>query len=196
MPRRVTVILSQGRRLGVEHQHREDELIAALLMHPSAEATIITDLAQMDPESTDRLCLESIAGTAVLFAWHAPQVASDAFEKLGIPARLVEGSDASDSTDDSLAIHYFDLNESASHESYADRIRQIAEEAAVAPVALTDLVNGGRIPLVDSAPNPGSSSTATQQISTVRESSRIDEDGSDDRDALDDLMDEFDAVDL
>ena len=166
-------------------------------MHPSAEATIIADLPEITAESTDGLCLETIAGTAVLLAWHSPQVASDVFEKLAISARLITGTNASVSGDGNLAIHYFDLNEPDSQNVYADRIRQIAEEAAVAPVALTNFVNGDKVPLVNRALDSDGSSTASQpQPSPTDEPQQIYDDRSDGRDALDDLMDAFDAVDL
>jgi len=201
MSRRVTVVLSQGRPLGAEKQHREDELVAELLMHPHAEATVIGDLVQISADSTDRLCLESIAGTAIVLAWHAPQTVVEALAKIGIDAHLLNApaanSDANAPTQSAagkaLSVHYFDLNDLKPLQFYADRIAQVAEEADVSPVALTNLTDGRNVPIAASEP-------AATPILNVVSRSVAEEDHGDEtteaRDKLDDLMDALDQIEL
>ena len=204
MSRRVTVVLSQGQRLGAERQHREDQLIAALLMHPLAEATIISDLTEIDSESTDRLCLESISGIAIVLAWHPPQKAAEVFTQIGITARLLNhpatttdtGQQDTTAVGRALSLHYFDLNEPESPEFYLDRIAQVAEEVAVTPVTLTNLVSGRDVPLATSEPNSNNSLEVVSRPSAIDHHHDHRADDREDGDKLDDLMDALDRVDL
>lgn len=198
---RVTVVLSQGQRLGAERQHLEDELVAQLLMSSSAEVTIVGDLSRIDAAGSDQLCLESIAETAVILAWHDADAAFRHLSRIGIAARLLNHtaigeSGVSAGSSATKEFYYYDLNEAKSPEFYQEIVGRVAEESQRAPVVLTNLASGDTLPLVGSTPQPTAPEAPVQSAQVSRGAMISDDDESESRDELDDLMDELDRVEL
>ncbi|MCG8585326.1 MAG: hypothetical protein MI757_11495 [Pirellulales bacterium] len=198
MSRRVTVVLSQGHRLGAERQYREDELVAELLMSSEAEATIVADLKRIEPGGTDQLCLESIAGTAVLLAWYDVETAAAELDRIGVAAKLLnhasnEGTAQNGNAGAARELYYYDLNAPEKPEFYLDVISRVADEVDRAPVGLTNLASGDLLPVLAMEP---AQPVAEPQVSQTVELNVAEDDEAEERDDLDDLMDELDRVEL
>ena len=95
-----------------------------------------------------------------------------------------------------MPLYYFDLNEPESPDFYTDRISEVAEEADVAPVALTNLADGRDVPLVAREPDTATLLNVVSRPSASSDRHDVAADESEDRDKLDDLMDALDQIEL
>jgi len=71
----LAVVLSQTDKPSTEHRDFEEELVAILLMKDGLEVSIIGDIANIEDDSTDALCLEGIRGNLFFVSWYNDQQA-------------------------------------------------------------------------------------------------------------------------
>ena len=80
----MAIVLSQTDKPSTEHRDFEEELVAILLMKDGLEVSIIGDIANIEKDSTDALCLEGIRGNLFFVSWYNDQHAKQHLESAGV----------------------------------------------------------------------------------------------------------------
>jgi hypothetical protein len=80
---RLPVVLCQHERRNSKQAEHEEQWITKLLFEDRLDATLVADLAQIQLESTDHLCLEGLRGDFVLVSWHAKELVAEQLARLG-----------------------------------------------------------------------------------------------------------------
>lgn len=103
MPRRLTVVVSQGQSAHPQKRALEEDLVAALLMERGMEVTVVPNLYDLLPDGTGMLCLRGIQGDVVVLSWLFPRAAHWILDRNGVRGRigvtLLEAGEASDEDD-------------------------------------------------------------------------------------------------
>src|SRR5215204_6183965 len=72
---RVTVVLSQAPGKHPAKRALEESVVAALLMEPDVEVSVVPNLYDLGPDHTGRLFLGSVTGDMVVLSWLYPRAA-------------------------------------------------------------------------------------------------------------------------
>ena len=72
MPRRLTVVLSQGQSLNPAKRKLEEDVVAQLVVEGGVEVTVIPNLYDLTPDGTGILALQGITGDMVVLSWLFP----------------------------------------------------------------------------------------------------------------------------
>jgi NAD-dependent dihydropyrimidine dehydrogenase PreA subunit len=88
MPKRLTVVVSQGQSANPAKRKLEEDLVAALLMARAIEVTVIPNLYDLAPDGTGMLCLQGIAGDMIVCSWLYPRAAHWILERNGIHGQI------------------------------------------------------------------------------------------------------------
>ncbi|MBI3823553.1 MAG: ferredoxin family protein [Planctomycetes bacterium] len=147
---RITVVLSQAQGKHPAKRALEESIVAALLMEPGLEVSVIPHLYDLGPDHTGRRFLGSVRGDMVLLSWLFPRAAFWVLDRDGIkgqwgetqlkppadddeeetgepqPAKGIGSLDVPDRT-----IYCLDLRDFNQHQPYVDEIRRVAEEGKV-----------------------------------------------------------------
>ena len=78
------LVLSQPHQNDPTRRDTEQELVASLLMQDRTEVILVQDVAQLENESTDALCLQGIRGDMLVVAWHNTVDCTEHLRRLGI----------------------------------------------------------------------------------------------------------------
>jgi Pyruvate/2-oxoacid:ferredoxin oxidoreductase delta subunit len=147
---RLTVVLSQAQGKHPAKRALEESLVAALIMEPGLDVSVVPYLYDLDAQHTGRLFLESIQGDMVVLSWLFPRAAFWLLDRDGIkghlgetqlkpPAADEDEDDAEESEPESPKgigavevpdrhIYCLDLRDFDNHEPYVEEIRRIALE--------------------------------------------------------------------
>ncbi len=148
---RLTVVLSQAPGKHPAKRSLEESIVAALLMEPDLEVSVVPNLYDLGPDHTGRLFLESVKGSMVVLSWHYPRAAFWLLDRDGIKGHFGEtklkppaddeedGSEADTPVDKPEAIgptseipdrhiYTLDLRDSNKYEDFVTEIRRIATE--------------------------------------------------------------------
>ncbi len=145
---RITVVLSQAQGKHPAKRALEESVVAALLMEPGVEVSVVPYLYDLGPDHTGRMFLESIRGDIVLLSWLFPRAAFWILDRDGIKGHWGESqlkSPHADPDDDEAKepepskgigaldvpnrhIYALDLRDYNNHEIYVEEIRRIAAE--------------------------------------------------------------------
>src|SRR5262249_58463967 len=129
----------------------EESIVAALIMEPDLDVSVVPYLYDLDPQHTGRLFLESVQGDMVLLSWLFPRAAFWLLDRDGIkghwgetqlkpPAADVDEDEEGEAGEPepakgigSLAvpdrtIYCLDLRDFNSHEPYVQEVRRLAGE--------------------------------------------------------------------
>src|ERR1043165_8494790 len=87
---RLTVVLSQAQGKHPIKRALEESIVAALLMEPGLEVSVIPYLYDLGPDHTGRLFLESVRGDMVLLSWFFPRAAFWVLDRDGIKGQWGE----------------------------------------------------------------------------------------------------------
>jgi NAD-dependent dihydropyrimidine dehydrogenase PreA subunit len=150
MPRhRLTVVLSQAQGKNPAKRALEEALVAALIMEPGLDVSVIPYLYDLGPDHTGRLFLESIAGDMVILSWLYPRAAYWVLDRDGIKGHwgetqlkppVDEDEDEEEASEPEPPkgigsvgvperyVYCLDLRDFNSHEPYLGEIRRIAAE--------------------------------------------------------------------
>jgi NAD-dependent dihydropyrimidine dehydrogenase PreA subunit len=154
MPRsRLTVVLSQAPGKHPAKRSLEESIVAALIMEPDLEVSVVPNLYDLGPDHTGRLFLGSVAGDLVVLSWLYPRAAFWLLDRDGIKGRFGETQlkpPADDESDEEAAdgetpvdrpeaigaageipdrsIYCLDLRDFNKAEPYVQEIRRIAAE--------------------------------------------------------------------
>src|SRR4051794_31645843 len=145
---RLTVVLSQAQGKHPARRALEESIVAALLMEPGLDVSVIPYLYDLTADHTGRLFLESVHGDMVLLSWLFPRAAFWVLDRDGIKGKWGETqlkrADA-DEDDEEVGepappngigaldvkdrfIHCLDLRDFNQHGPYVGEIRRIVEE--------------------------------------------------------------------
>ncbi|MFV2070861.1 MAG: ATP-binding protein [Pirellulales bacterium] len=90
MPRRITVIVSQGLSENPAKRRLEEELVARLLGEPSVDVVVLPHLYDLAPDSSARLCLSGIEGHMIVCGWLYPRALHWVLDQYHVRGRLGE----------------------------------------------------------------------------------------------------------
>ena len=82
------LVLSQSHQNDPTRRDTEQELVASLLMQDRIEVILVQDIAQLEDESTDALCLQGIRGDMLVVAWHNSVDCTELLRRLGIVGKF------------------------------------------------------------------------------------------------------------
>jgi NAD-dependent dihydropyrimidine dehydrogenase PreA subunit len=146
---RLTVVLSQAQGKNPAKRALEETVVAALIMEPGLDVSVVPYLYDLDAQHTGRLFLESVKGDMVLLGWMYPRAAFWLLDRDGIKGHFGETQlkppTADDDEDDEdsepeppkgigavevpdRSIYCIDLRDFKSHEPYVEEVRRIAAE--------------------------------------------------------------------
>lgn len=147
---RLTVVLSQGQGKNPAKRGLEESIVAALILEPGLDVSVVPYLYDLGPDHTGRLFLESVAGDMVVLSWLFPRAAFWLLDRDGIKGHLGESQlkpPAADTDDDEdeegeaeppkgigavnvpdRHIYCLDLRDFNTPDPYVAEIRRIAAE--------------------------------------------------------------------
>jgi NAD-dependent dihydropyrimidine dehydrogenase PreA subunit len=154
MPRsRLTVVLSQAPGKHPAKRSLEESIVAALIMEPDLEVSVVPNLYDLGPDHTGRLFLGAVQGDMVVLSWLYPRAAFWLLDRDGIKGHFGETQlkPPSDEDDEDAEaenetpvdkpeaigatgeipdrhIYTLDLRDSNKHEAFVAEIRRIATE--------------------------------------------------------------------
>lgn len=80
---RLPVVLCQHALRNGQQAEHEEQWITMLLFEDRLDATLVSDLAQIESDSTDHLCLEGLRGDFVLVSWQSKEKVAEQLTRLG-----------------------------------------------------------------------------------------------------------------
>src|SRR5947208_5690400 len=144
---RLTVVLSQAQGKHPAKRALEESIVAALLMEPGLEVSVIPHLYDLGPDHTGRLFLESVRGDMVFLSWLFPRAAFWVLDRDGIKGHWGETQlkPPADEDEEEAAVpappkgigsvgvpdrslYCLDLRDFPGHEPYLNEVRRIAAE--------------------------------------------------------------------
>jgi NAD-dependent dihydropyrimidine dehydrogenase PreA subunit len=150
MSKRLTVVLSQAQGKHPAKRALEESLVAALIMEPGLDVSVVPYLYDLGPDHTGRLYLESVTGDMVLLTWLYPRAAFWVLDRDGIKGHWgetqlkppsVDDEDEEEESNESEPsrgigalgvpdrfIYCLDLRDFNSHAPYLEEIRRLADE--------------------------------------------------------------------
>src|SRR5881227_619127 len=87
---RLTVVLSQAQGKNPTKRALEESIVAALLLEPGLDVSVVPHLYDLDVAHTGRLFLESVQGDTVVLAWLFPRAAFWVLDRDGIKGHFGE----------------------------------------------------------------------------------------------------------
>ena len=90
------LVLSQSQQNDPKRRDTEQELVASLLMQDRIEVILVEDVAQLENDSTDALCIQGIRGDMLVVVWHHPVDCIKHLRRLGIVGKF-DGDDVATS---------------------------------------------------------------------------------------------------
>jgi NAD-dependent dihydropyrimidine dehydrogenase PreA subunit len=149
---RLTVVLSQAPGKHPAKRSLEESIVAALIMEPDLEVSVVPNLYDLGPDHTGRLFLESVKGDMVVLSWLYPRAAFWLLDRDGIKGQFGETKLKPPSDDDDDAesenetpvdrpqaigpsgeipdrrIYTLDLRDSNKHDAFVAEVKRIATE--------------------------------------------------------------------
>jgi NAD-dependent dihydropyrimidine dehydrogenase PreA subunit len=147
---RLTVVLSQAPGKHPAKRSLEESLVAALILEPGLEVSVVPNLYDLGPDHTGRLFLESVKSDLVVLSWLYPRAAFWLLDRDGIKGHLGEvklkppTDDDEEPAEDSPGekpeaigptghipdrhIYCLDLRDFNKTEPYLEEVRRIAAE--------------------------------------------------------------------
>src|SRR5437870_667890 len=165
----LTVVLSQAQGKHPAKRALEEALVAALIMEPGLDVSVVPHLYDLDPEHTGRLFLESVPGDMVVLSWLFPRAAFWLLDRDGIKGHLgatqLKPPAADDDDEDEEGepeaakgigavgvpdryIYCLDLRDFNNHEPYVNEVRRIAAECREKQSAKTNGQTNGKPTMV------------------------------------------------
>ncbi|HKB42701.1 MAG TPA: ferredoxin family protein, partial [Gemmataceae bacterium] len=142
---RLTVVLSQAQGKHPAKRALEESVVAALLMEPGLDVSVVPYLYDLGPDHTGRLFLESVQGDMVVLTWLYPRAAFWVLDRDGIKGRFgetrIKPANADDEDEEGgpeppkgigavgvpeRHVYCLDLRDAADHRVYVEEVRRIA----------------------------------------------------------------------
>src|SRR5437588_4014500 len=87
---RLTVVLSQAQGKNPTRRALEESIVAALILEPGLDVSVIPYLYDLGPDHTGRLFLEGVRGDMVVLSWLYPRAAFWLLDRDGIKGHFGE----------------------------------------------------------------------------------------------------------
>lgn len=213
MAARLTVVVSQTANRSPAMTDLEETLVAELIMTPGMDATMVGPLERVQPEDTDFLCVSSFNYSFVLLSWLDTEVVSAHWQRLGLGGDVValENEESVSGSDAAKKILHWQMTETSQVAKIVAELKELldARQTKVVPLSISPVATNAKAK--DSAEqSPPSTLRATGNSSKgVEESARAprpsqqlpeaesEANVSDSQaQSLDQLVDDFDALDL
>ncbi len=169
MANRIAVVISQGQSQNPAKRGLEEDLVAALLMEPGIDVTVIPHLYDLQADGTGMLALTGIKGNMIVLSWLYERAARWVLDRNGIQGkegqtvvRMDEDDDEEDAADEAAdddkarvidqrsipdrRIYCIDLRVHNKAQPYVDEIKRIADENRQKLVQLGDWIQGDPSP--------------------------------------------------
>ena len=169
MANRIAVVVSQGQSQNPAKRGLEEEIVAALIMEPSVDVTVIPNLYDLKPDSTGILALQGIKGNMIVLTWLYERGARwilDRNDIGGIVGQTLIKMDDDEETDEDAVetaegdkervidqrqipnrrIYCVDLRAHSTAQPYLDEIIRISEENTQQLVPLGNWIQGDATP--------------------------------------------------
>lgn len=168
MAKRISVVVSQGQSQNPAKRGLEEDIVAALIMEPSVDVTVIPNLYDLKPDGTGILALQGIKSNMIVLAWLYERGARWILDRnniCGHEGQTLIKMDDDDEDDDEMEaeaddkdrvidqreipnrrIYCVDLRVHNSAQVYIDEIKRIAEENTQQLVPLGDWIQGDAKP--------------------------------------------------
>lgn len=146
---RLTVVLSQAPGKHPAKRGLEESIVAALLLEPDLEVSVVPNLYDLGPDHTGRMFLESVKGDMLVLSWLYPRAAFWLLDRDGIKGHFGEtklkppADDDEEETDTPVEkpeaigpagtipdrhIYTLDLRDSNKHEAFVAEIKRVSAE--------------------------------------------------------------------
>jgi NAD-dependent dihydropyrimidine dehydrogenase PreA subunit len=157
MTSRLTVVLSQAQGKNPAKRALEEAIVAALILEPGLEVSVVPYLYDLGPDHTGRLYLEGVKGDLCVLTWNFPRATFWLLDRDGIRGHFGESQLKSPSADEEDEedteepappkgigsvdvperwIYCLDLRDFNNHEPYVQEVRRIAAECRQRRTAL------------------------------------------------------------
>ncbi len=84
MAKRLTVVVSQGQSANPAKRKLEEDLVAALIMEPGIEVTVVPHLYDLKGDGTGMLALQGVTGDMVVLSWLFERAARWTLDRHGV----------------------------------------------------------------------------------------------------------------
>ncbi|MGE0606479.1 MAG: ATP-binding protein [Pirellulales bacterium] len=190
MPKRITVVISQGQSANPVKRKLEEDLVGALLMERGIEVTVVPHLYDLTPDGTGMLCLQSLQGDTIVLSWLFPRAAHWILDRNQVRGRLgqtllrdtsdedeEEDAEAEQAAEDKdrvadarelpkRTIYCLDLRSHNDVKPYVEEIRRIVQEANTPTVNLLGWIGGNpKAEQLDRFLNPAANNVAAESAS-------------------------------
>jgi len=167
MPKRLAVIVSQAQSKNPQKRQLEEDIVAALIMEPGIDVTVVPNLYDLKPEGTGILALQGVSGNMVVLSWLFPRAARWILDRNDIRGQegqsLLEADDADEDEEEAQdaleaaddkprvidhrplparKIYCIDLRVESAAAPYVEEIKRIAAEANTQVVELGGWLGG------------------------------------------------------
>src|SRR5688572_6383367 len=142
---RLTVVLSQAQGKDPRKRALEESIVAALIMEPGLDVSVVPYLYDLGPDHTGRLFLEGVSGDMVVLTWLYPRAAFWLLDRDGIRGHQGESQLKPPADDDEEEageppppkgigsvnvpgrwIYCIDLRDFPTHTTYIGEVKRIA----------------------------------------------------------------------
>src|SRR6267142_5174269 len=101
---RLTVVLSQAQGKNPAKRALEESIVAAFIMEPGLDVSVVPYLYDLGPDHTGRLFLEAVPGDMVVLGWMYPRAAFWLLDRINIKGQygesLLKSANADEDEDD------------------------------------------------------------------------------------------------
>lgn len=218
MVARLTVIVCQAGTYSGATSDLEESLVAELMMTNGMDATMVGPLERIDPSDTDYLCIHSFNHSLAILSWLSLEQVQEHWSRLGLQGQAVSlgtlaeakvSAVVNENTSSKRKIYHHQLTAASSLEDIVAQLKELWESRNVKTVSIAgmplpskseNLPTQPSLPLVreiratDQAANPSIEPIQGAGLDTDSEASTQDEQIEDE--VLDQLVDDFDALDL
>lgn len=170
MAKRIAVVVSQGQSQNPAKRGLEEDIVAALIMEPGVDVTVIPHLYDLKPDGTGMLALNGIKGNMIVLSWLYERGARWILDRNNICGQegqtLLKTEDEDDDEDEAelkaqddgklrviqqrdipnRRIYCIDLRIHNTAQPYIDEIKRIADENTQKLVQLGDWLQGDAKP--------------------------------------------------
>lgn len=210
---RLTVVVSQTANRSPSMTDLEETLVAELIMTPGMDATMVGPLERIQPEDTDFLCVSSFNYSFVLLSWLYTEVVAAHWERLGLGGDVValENEESVSGSDAAKKILHWQMTETSQVAKIVAELKELldARQTKVVPLSISPVATNAKSK--DPAEQPTSSSLRAtgnnseaveesslaarpvQQLAEAESEANVSDSQAQ---SLDQLVDDFDALDL
>ncbi len=188
---RLTVVIVQAAQRDHRMSDLEEQVLTLVMLENNLDAVFVGSLEQMDKDGTDALCLSKVPAGSVIVSWLDLDSANQCIARLGLPWRLAEQAGPS-----TMRFRKLELSQTA--QQVVSELLQTLKLAnlktmqislAPPPVAKSNPVQ------IQTGSVQAQSPTANAGIN-IQPEKRDTTDRLSPRDALDQLVDDLEAMDL